>query len=137
MSDLNEWIKERRAIHAEAIEEAARAIWDNDDPEGESPNENFEDEPKWSQERYRQSAAAALEASGASATLPALLTAVENVLELHKPVERRKWWAGRWEKKTVCEECTSMVNKFAEWEHEETYVDYPCPTVRTIEGAIK
>lgn len=88
MSDLNEWIKERRAIHAEAIEEAARAIWDNDDPEGESPNENFEDEPKWSQERYRQSAAAALEASGASATLPVVLTAIEKVLEAIAQIDR-------------------------------------------------
>ncbi|MGO3067117.1 MAG: hypothetical protein ACTIIT_13910 [Brevibacterium linens] len=112
MSDLNEWIKERRAIHAEAIEEAARAIWDNDDPEGESPNENFEDEPKWSQERYRQSAAAALEASGASATLPALLTAVENVLELLSPhyesQVRREAKFGRKGSACVCEVCRAM-----------------------------
>ena len=123
MSDLNEWIKERRAIHAEAIEEAARAIWDNDDPEGESPNENFEDEPKWSQERYRQSAAAALEASGASATLPVVLTAIEKVLELHEPIGGFEGDPSYWE----CNVCGD----------DRGPKPYPCPTVRAVQSAIK
>lgn len=117
-----DWIKERRAIHAEAIEEAARAIWDNDDPEGESPNENFEDEPKWSQERYRQSAAAALEASGASATLPVVLTAIEKVLELHEPIGGFVGDPSHWE----CNVCGD----------ERGPKPFPCPSRQAIEGAV-
>lgn len=141
MSDLSEWIKERRRIHNAATE----------GPWYKTPNDRILSESVQWPEGDDYDVAGGLGRDGAVVeaihdfdgnaitdahnTLPALLTAVENVLELHKPVERRKWWAGRWEKKTVCEECTSMVNELAEWEHEETEVEYPCPTVQAIEGA--
>ena len=61
--------------------------------------------------------------------------ALSKVLELHKPVKYRDY-TGRYRREnTACEECTRLVNKYAEWEHEETYIEYPCPTVQAIEGA--
>lgn len=88
MSDVNEWINERRRIHDAATEDAARVLWEHDDPEGESPNENFEDEPKWERERLKQAAQAVLESSDAHNTLPNLLTAVEKVLEVISKIDR-------------------------------------------------
>lgn len=69
--------------------------------------------------------------------------ALSKVLELHKPVTHREWigkvWrdqtGSEWKETTVCEECTRLVNELAEWEHEKSYVPYPCPTVQAIEGA--
>lgn len=128
MTDMSEWFKERREIHASAVEEAARAIWDNDDPEGESPNENFEDEPKWSQERYRQSAEAAVEASCVSATLLALLTAVEKVLELHVPETEYP--------DPITGECSCVECNRADREGICPTL-YPCPTVLAVQSAIE
>ena len=135
VSDLSEWIKERRAIHDAATE----GPWAVDGPAQAGPDDSLVVYPKNDAGAIAYVQPAWDDADSivdAHNNLLTLLAAVENVLELHKPVERRKWWARRWEKKTVCEECTSMVNKLAEWEHEETEVEYPCPTVRAIEGAI-
>ena len=69
-------------------------------------------------------------------SLPKALTAIRAVLELHKPVKHRDYTGSDRRENTACEECTLLVNKYAEWDHEETYVEYPCPTVRAIEGVI-
>lgn len=121
MTDLTEWLKERRTIHDAATEDAARVLWEHDDPEGESPNENFEDEPKWERERLKQAAQAVLESSDAHNTLPTLLTAVEKVLERHH-WERDEY--GCW----TCRFCSHI---------QQAKILYPCATVRTVEGAIK
>lgn len=83
MSDtVKAWIEERRAIHREATEDTARVLWDHDDPEGESPNENFDSEPKWEQERLKQAAQAVLESSDAHNMFPRALDALNAALEV-------------------------------------------------------
>lgn len=85
MSDVNEWIKERRRIREHAL----------------TPDERADTEYAY----------------------PALLTAVEKVLELHKPVESMH---GDY----LCSTC-------AERDNCTVAMDWPCATVRAIEGAIK
>lgn len=75
---------------------------------------------------------------------PRALDALNKVLELHKPVKHREWmgpvWRDQtgsdWREKTACEECTRLVNKYVEWDHEKTYIEYPCPAVQAIAGEI-
>lgn len=121
MSDaVKTWIEERRAIHREATEGTARVLWEHDDPEGESPNENFDSEPKWEQERLKQAAQAILESSDAHNMFPRALDALNAVRELHHG-ERDE--GGRW----TCMYCSHI---------RQTKILYPCATVRAIEGAI-
>ena len=102
MSDLTEWIKERRTIHENATQGGA---WETSSAERD-----------------------------AFYNLPALLTAVEKVLERHRPVrgETRR-------SPDVCAECDELIG-------EPGYdcggvVDWPCPTIQdlslAIEGAIQ
>lgn len=91
MSDLHEWLKERRSIH----DATPRGVWELSSAERD-----------------------------AFYNLPALVTAVEKVLELHKP----EFFSTKYERGKevgelhVCMEC-------------EMYA--PCPTACAIEGAIK
>lgn len=79
MSDLNEWLKERRRIH----DAATRGAWETSSAERD-----------------------------AFYNLPALLTAVENVLELLSPhyesQVRREAKFGRKGSACVCEVCRAM-----------------------------
>ncbi|WP_240373095.1 hypothetical protein [Brevibacterium zhoupengii] len=115
MTDVTEWLKEHRHINEKGIDSAARALWDNDDPEGESPNESFEDEPRWSQERYKQAAQAAICTYYDATGFASLLTAMKKVLELHAPV-------------------TSDVD--SDRPHCHLCGHWPCDTYAAIEGVI-
>ena len=90
MSDVNEWLKERRTIH----DAAPRGAWETSSAERD-----------------------------AFYNLPALLTVVENVLELHTRIVTDRHVAGP---TAVCEQC-SEDRMFALW---------PCETVEAIERAI-
>lgn len=97
MSDVNEWLKERRTIHSAATE----GPWETSSAERD-----------------------------AFYNLPTLLTAVERVLERHRPVrgETRR-------SPDVCAECDELIG-------EPGYdcggvVDWPCPTVQDLKSAIE
>lgn len=126
MSDLNEWLKERRTIH----EAATEGPWKQDEEDGvrgvdlytNAEDEEFED--RWER---RDADIRTWDADDATAivdahnTLPTLLTAVEKVLELHH-WERDEY--GCW----TCRFCSHI---------QQAKILYPCATVRTVEGAIK
>lgn len=122
VSDLNEWLKERRTIHNAATEgewwrheckpcadrgSEDLSIWSEDDPVAQwldSGNPN-----------QRADRDAIVDAHN---TLLTLLTAVEDVLELHQPkylIRDGEWIPASC---AVCEPWT-----------------WPCATVRAIEGA--
>ncbi|SMX76636.1 hypothetical protein [Brevibacterium antiquum] len=124
MSDLNEWIKERRRIHDAATEGPWEADGFVDEYQGEdvirlsiwSGPPSSEDSPVVVHSiRSHENTEFILDAHN---TLPALLTAVENVLELHQRVPNST--SALYPNPL----CTCGQN-------------HPCPTVRTIEGAIK
>lgn len=153
MSDMTEWLKEHRHISEKGIDSAARALWGNDDPEGESPNESFEDEPRWSQERYKQAAQVVVCTYYDATGFASLLTAMKKVLELHSELtiyalddSNGTWVYGENGERRVirrlCLECTSdeVVELVGDGEWLEGWtdseeVDWPCGTVRAIEGA--
>lgn len=62
-------------------------------------------------------------------TLPAALSAIEAVLELHKPYE----WSFGYGPVYSCTECSRLGGNLGKEEEAE----WPCPTVQAIEGAIK
>lgn len=129
MSDVNEWLKERREIHDEATE----GPWEDSgggeiDQHWSCPTPSREvvsTDVSCTSFCYGGSARGILEDEDSAAivdahnTLPALLTAVEKVLELHQKAGQE----GRW----LCTFCSQSLR---------THVMYPCPTVRAIEGAI-
>lgn len=124
MSDVNEWLKERRDIHDAATE----------GPWYKTPNDRILSESVQWPEGDDYDVAGGLGRDGAVVeaihdfdgnaiadahnNLPALLTAVENVLELHQRVPNST--SALYPNPL----CTCGQN-------------HPCPTVRAIEGAIK
>lgn len=62
------------------------------------------------------------------ASRPNLLTAVEEVLELHRPVEVEP-------SDTICWECSNRIGSGANMRFMPV-AEWPCETVRAIEGAI-
>lgn len=122
MSDMTEWLKERRTIHNAATE----GPWAIGSWRDRTFQHHMTIEPEVGSrtigdvtDDHQGNATAIVDAHN---TLPALLTAVENVLEVHQPkylVSHGEWIPG------YCKECYS---------HDWTW---PCATVRAIEGEIK
>lgn len=118
MSDVNEWLKERRRIHNAATE----GPWAIDGPAQAGPDDSLVVYPKddagaiaYVQPAW-DDADAIVDAHNVA--VPVLLTAVENVLELHQPkylIRDGEWFPANC---TVCEPWT-----------------WPCLTVQAIEGA--
>lgn len=111
---LSDWIKERRRIH-----DAATGGWECDEEDGG----NF-----WTgggRSDFHLTPDDARSAVDAHNTLPAALTMIEKVLEVHK--------------ETAHGECTTCVECVYDDGYEADFspVEYPCPTVRAIEGPIK
>lgn len=120
MSDLNEWLKERRTIH----DAAGREQWEKRLHEYDYQVwavGTYDDVPV-SHGSPRPDADAIVDAHN---TLPPLLPAVEKVLELHK--------------ETVHGECAIRFECVYDdgFEREYSPLPWPCPNVRAIEGAIK
>ena len=120
MSDLNEWLKERRRIHGAATE----GPWAIDGPAQAGPDDSLVVYPKndagaiaYVQPAW-DDADAIVDAHNVA--VPVLLTAVEKVLELHKP-EETGVGDQYWKEPDYCPMCSEY---------------YPCPTVRAIGGAI-
>lgn len=127
MTDMNDWINERRRIHDAATE----------GPWYKTPNDRILSESVQWPEGDDYDVAGGLGRDGAVVeaihdfdgnaitdahnTLPALLAAVEKVLELHHG-ERDEY--GCW----TCRFCSHI---------QQAKILYPCATVRTIEGATK
>lgn len=105
MTDMNDWINERRRIHN------AANLYGQDEvhPRGSVDDKTID--------RIEANNAFSYDAHN---TLPALLTAVENVLELHQP-EETGVGDQYWKEPDYCPMCSEY---------------YPCQTVRAIEGAI-
>lgn len=95
MSDVNEWIKERRRIH----DAAPRGAWETSSAERDA--------------FYK---------------LPALLTALENVLELHVPETEYP--------DPITGECSCVECNRADREGICPTL-YPCPTVLAVQSAIE
>lgn len=119
MTDVNEWIKERRRIHDAATE----GPWAIDGPAQAGPDDSLVVYPKndagaiaYVQPAW-DDADAIVDAHNVA--VPVLLTAVEKVLELHQKAGQE----GRW----LCTFCSQSLR---------THVMYPCAPVRAIEGAI-
>lgn len=136
MTDLTDWINERRNIHNAATHLSAEP-WESqaegwavissgpdsifhayseeiECPICGAPDQNGEPEIAIEFDTER----AIVDAHN---TLPALLTAVENVLELHQATETGVG-DQYWKEPDYCPMCSEY---------------YPCPTVRAIEGAIR
>lgn len=114
MTDMTEWIKERRRIH----NVATGGVWVHDEYTGVEgivyPDTAFAEAVADCGDR--DDSAAIVDAHN---TLPALLTAIENMLKLHQPeylIRDGEWGPANC---AVCEPWT-----------------WPCATVRAIEGAI-
>lgn len=123
MSDLNEWIKERRRIH----ENATQGAWGIGSWRDRVFQHHMTIEPEQGHrtigdvtDDHRGNATAIVDSHN---TLPALLTAVEKVLELHEPIGGFVGDPSYWE----CNVCGD----------DRGPKPYPCPTVRAIKGAIK
>lgn len=129
MSDLNEWISERRRIH----EAATEGPWAVDGPAQAGPDDSLIVYPK-----NDAGAIAYVQPAWDDAdsivdghnTLPTALTMIEKVLERHRPVrgETRR-------SPDVCAECDELIG-------EPGYdcggvVDWPCPTVQDLSSAIE
>ena len=118
MTDLNEWIKERRRIHDAATEgpweahgTTAATAWS-----GASDYSGPIDDREPVANASPEDVSAIVDAHN---SLPSLLTAVENVLKRHQPkylIRDGEWFPANC---TVCEPWT-----------------WPCLTVQAIEGAI-
>lgn len=125
MSDLTEWLKERRTIHNAATE----GPWAIGSWRDRSFQHHMTIEPEAGHrtigdvtDDHQGNATAIVDAHN---TLPALLTAVEKVLELHKPFE----WSFGYGPVQSCTECSRLSGN-------EGDSVWPCPTVRSIEGTI-
>lgn len=130
MSDVNDWLKERRAIHNAATE----------GPWYKTPNDRILSESVQWPEGDDYDVAGGLGRDGAVVeaihdfdgnaiadahnTLPALLTAVEKVLELHTKSPGVRWYGIPRADKS---EHYCMADREA----------WPCSTRRAFEGAIK
>ncbi|TSI11956.1 hypothetical protein [Brevibacterium aurantiacum] len=126
MTDVNEWLKERRRIHDAATEGPWE--WQSQSMpamNGAAWNLRRADAPgiKMSVSEYQHGPGNADAIVDAHNNLPALLTAVEKVLELHEPINGLVGDPSHWE----CNVCGD----------ERGPKPYPCPTVRAIEGATK
>lgn len=118
MSDLNEWIKERRRIHDAATEGPwVYTVYGVEAPEPPNPEDRFDmmAEVIARTELKHEDTNAIVDAHN---NLPALLAAVENVLELHQPEYLIRDGERIPANCTVCEPWT-----------------WPCKTVLAIEGA--
>lgn len=154
------WIEERRGIHASATE----GPWENDG--GGEIGQHWSRPEPWRQVVstevacmaycYGGSAAGVENADDAAAivdahnNLPRALNALEQVLELHKPVPIYDVEAGDCEhgedcvgielepSETYCPDhiayysCACMMDASSP----DEFPEYPCPTVQAIEGAI-
>lgn len=126
MSDLNDWINERRRIHAKG----SAGHWASGEKNWDEPYDTtlvydvFHNGDTMDRDHVADASYDNAEVIvDAHNTLPALLTAVEKVLKLHKPVcvgtLRVKGEANS--PRYGCVACNGH---------------YPCQTVRAIEGAI-
>lgn len=129
VSDVNEWLKERRTIH-DAGTPKAQGRWsyrvdqgDFDAPIMDGKGDYLGCSPD-DGVRAGFDTEVAEHIADAHNTLPNLLTAVENVLELHTETVHGEC--------AICFECTYD----GAYEADYSPLDYPCPTVRAIEGAI-
>lgn len=118
MTDVTEWIKERRRIHNAAAE---GPWWSTRDlqPATVFAGDGSADDLAVLTTFEHSDATAIVDAHD---TLPSLLAAVEKVLELHKPVESLH---GDY----LCSTC-------AERDNCTVAMVWPCPTVRAVERAI-
>lgn len=127
MSDtVKSWIEERRTIHAQAACEPWEFEPDDEDDWtivdgvndyiGHSPDDGV-------RAGFEQGDATAI--VDAHNMLPRALDALNKVLELHKPIETEP-------SDTICRGCSNQLpnGRFM------PAVEYPCPTVQAIEGAI-
>lgn len=132
MSELNEWLKERRAIHDAATE----GPWE---AEGHAPeNSDYQSFGVAAGDVYvvfelpwDAAGAGKLDAEAivdAHNTLPALLTAVEKVLELHVPETEYP--------DPITGECSCVECNRADREGICPTL-YPCPTVLAVQSAIE
>lgn len=122
---IKAWIEERRTIHAKVPGET----WDN---YGTFPFEVYDSTEYEDGNMGRTLACAVDRLAGESITdahntLPAALSALEAVLELHKPVASLGF-------SRVCMICMEFDNPGGS--DSASFVPYPCPTVRALEGVI-
>lgn len=140
MTDITEWIKERRRIHNKATE----GPWESDG--GGEIGQHWSRPEPWRNVVSTEVACMAYCYGGSAAgvendddaaaivdghnTLPAALIMIEKVLERHRPVrgETRR-------SPDVCAECDELIG-------EPGYdcggvVDWPCPTVQDLSSAIE
>lgn len=115
MSNLTEWLKERRRIHDEATEGLYFQHWGGQNQNGDYTESILIDEQSGDGLAYGLPDSDGEAIVDSHNTLPALLTAVEKVLELHGPV-------------------ASDVEGDRPHCHLCGY--WPCDTYRAIEGAI-
>lgn len=122
VSDLNDWLKERRRIHDAATE----GPWESHGTTAATAWSGAGDYSGPVDDREPVANASPEDVSAivdAHSTLPALLTAAENVLELHTETVHGEC--------SICFECTYNDG----YEVDYSPYDYPCPTVRSIETA--
>lgn len=120
MSHISEWLKERRAIHADGWGGTWAWSLNADDKTTLSVTGGHVDFDLIHNDEFRGSTEDLEAMSDAHNNLPALLTAVEKVLEAHKPREVSFFSSARM---TGAEKECTACNR--EW---------PCATVRAIEG---
>lgn len=155
MSDLNDWINERRRIHAKG----SAGHWASGEKNWDEPYDTtlvydvFHNGDTMDRDHVADASYDNAEVIvDAHNTLPALLTAVEKVLKLHKPVHQVfSWQAGGTTAYDPCETCHGKagVHECGCWADKDLVytcaecrddkgrdIDWPCATVRAIEGAI-
>lgn len=131
MTDLTEWIKERRRIHAKG----STGYWASDEKNWDEPYDTtlvydvFHNGDTMDRDHVADASYDNAEVIvDAHTTLPALLTAVENVLELHVPETEYgpDYYSGNY----PCVECNRSDQ---EGLHP---TPWPCPTVEAIQQAV-
>lgn len=130
MTDVTEWIKERRRIHGAATPGKWEDRLDDLTDEMRVVQEHeYVREIAWTGEVFGEyDRVNAVAIADAHNTLPALLTALEKVLGLHKPFE----WSFGYGPVYSCEECSRLGGNPGK----EDEAEWPCPTVQTIERVI-
>lgn len=119
MSDMTEWLKERRTIHDAAVD-ISEGAWFACRYQVGAGNDLGDPDEIVGTLNAKDYATAIVDAHN---TLPTALCALEKVLELHQPINGFVGDPSHWE----CNVCGD----------ERGPKPYPCPTVRSIEGAIK
>lgn len=130
MSDTTEWLKERRRINGEATEGPWE--WEPEIVTQAKFRPAKVSSVGWA--GYPVNDAVEMPVPGTTAdaiaivdahdTLPPLLSAMEKVLELHQETTHGE-----------CAICFECVNDDG-YESDFSSVEWPCPTIRAIEGAI-